>query len=359
MGCHNCAKKRVNTTLLRASAPTHTITDVGHIEDGVVVVELPPDNTPSERILPGVIDLIAPSRGTHDAAGMGDSFLIGSVAQALQKKYPDFSVRIITLENVRDWAALASNGMQTDDINNTRRKLGERAAYSSALNTYRVDEACLAGGINRHQFYAQQFDVSYDEVKKWSVKVDGRAIEKMNTWLRPALDELRPIVAISPFATKFTRTWPLRKWLNLIIRLQERNFAVYVLDHPRMANDPSPAHHLMAKLLASPNVHEVAAVVMQSDLLIAGDTGTAHLAGWTRTPALALCGPTNGNIVFGGWDTVEHIQAPCIEEAPGCTWSQKRGWRTWCALGCDALESLSVEAVEQRAIEMLAKRREL
>jgi hypothetical protein len=96
-------------------------------------------------------------------------------------------------------------------------------------------------------------------------------------------------------------------------------------------------------------------MVRRAHLVIAGDTGPAHLSGTVGTRTLAICGPTRGEIVFGHDRNVTPVALS--REMLGCTgchFSPTFGFREACrAGGCQALMRLAPHEVTAIAKDVL------
>jgi len=348
MGCKPCAQKRREQgkeLVIVAGRPVELVIEAAQ--------EAPPED--KRQVLKGVYDFLAPSAGHGDSLGIGDTILHGVITQALARKL-DFDVRFVTVDHKRGWAELSSAGLQTGDLNDDVR--GEFGANSSTLNTVQFDATCIESKRNRHQQYAAHFQVQLEEVEHWERPIRKLALDKATTYFRKLREQGRIVVALCPFAARQTRTWPMRHWYQLLLAFRERKIAVIIIDHPRPGGQRSPARHLPARAYVSQEPHETAAMLSMVDLIVSADSGMAHLGGWLGTPTLALCGPTRGEVVFGGWKTVDWMRAPCHQEE-GCVWLPSYGFQKWCSFGCDALENLKPADVMARALASIAKRREL
>ncbi len=87
-------------------------------------------------------------------------------------------------------------------------------------------------------------------------------------------------------------------------------------------------------------------------MVIANDSGMAHVAGFLRIPTLAICAPTDGDVVFGGYESVRVIQAK--GSCTGCLWFKENGFKPWCAKGCDIMHDTKPEVVIEAVGEVLA-----
>lgn len=178
-----------------------------------------------------------------------------------------------------------------------------------------------------------------DHAWEWALQISAN---------RKSVD--KPLVLMFPFANWATRNWPLTKWTRLSWRLHAKGAAV-IASHKNETNLGGfpfyfygyPTEHIMA-------------LMSIADVVIANDSGTAHLAGTLGARTLAIMGPTDPYTVFGHCPEVQTISVseelvPCV----GCHFEYDLGFRAWCDSGCEALNMLGVPLVEAKVWEMLQK----
>ena len=305
----------------------------------------------------GVIDFVGPTltdENINDCAGIGDVMIQAVVAQAIKRFHAKrgLQVRFITVEGQTRWARMACHDIEVLGLTDVKRMPpGEFQQQSAPLRALEVDATCRMQGQNRHQFLAHQFGVPPEEVERWEMPLGDDAYIAADDFLSIPRKAGRPVVCVSPFANSPTRQWPIRYWVELIERLKRRKLAVFTLYRPLRPGEVDPLRNLPGRNFSSHNPEEVAAVIDRSDIVVGNDSGMCHVAGILRKPALSVCGPTDGHIVFGGWPTVRHIQAPGA--CAGCLWFQDGGWKTWCSFGCGILADLKPDVVIPRVEEIL------
>jgi len=319
---------------------------------------LPVHISTRQEPMPATLDYIGPASiegGTAmDYSGIGDTMQQGVIAQALHRinKAQGINVRFTTVPQRMAWGELACGmGIEVTDITDEKRRVGEFASHSSSLRMVEMDATCEMHGWSRLQFVAKQFDIPFEEIKHWDVRLHNEQEQQALEFLKVPKREGRPIAAVVPFANASMRQWPLRHFHQLIEKLKKQGLAVFIIDAPR------PKGHLVYRIpvrrMQSPDPHMVASVIKHSDIVIGNDSGMQHLTGWVGSKALAICGVTRGSVVFGGWPTVEPIQAP--GECSGCSYFQDNGWKPWCSWGCGLMSDLKPRDVEMRVLGALGK----
>lgn len=322
-------------------------------------VVLPVYITTAKETIPDTFDFIGPARiadgNAIDCAGIGDTMMQGVIVQALHRinATQKINVRFTTVPQRMNWAELATaQDVDIIDLTDENRRVGRYASHSSPLRMVEMDATCEMHGWNRHQFFAHQFNIPFGEITNWKVKIEQEQLDAAAEFLKIPKRRGQPIVAVVPFANSSMRQWPIRHYHQLIERLKRQGVAVYVIDAPREKGHL--VHRLPIRKFMAHNPDLIAAVVKQTDVLVGNDSGMAHLAGFVGTKALAICGVTPGPVIFGGWPSVEVLQAE--GECTGCSWYQDNGYKPWCSWGCNLMHDLKPRTVEMRVMGLVGKK---
>jgi ADP-heptose:LPS heptosyltransferase len=104
------------------------------------------------------------------------------------------------------------------------------------------------------------------------------------------------LVAVNPGAGRTNKRWPVEHFRRLADRLaQEPGVRILLLwgpDEVHMARQIRDGSSARAILAPPTDLHELAALLHRSALMVASDTGPLHLAAALGTPCLGLFGPT-------------------------------------------------------------------
>jgi len=172
-------------------------------------------------------------------------------------------------------------------------------------------------------------------------------------WSKFGAEPIAPRVVVFSDSARSLRRWPASHFRALVALLRADGWHVAA-----MASRRDAVETLGCRFWYGFGIGRVAAMVAQADLVIAGDTGPAHLAGTIGTPTLALCGPTIGRVVFGHDANVRALHAgpgaapPC---AP-CHFSTAMGYGESCRTqGCGALSALDPALVHRAARSRMAE----
>jgi lipopolysaccharide heptosyltransferase I len=132
---------------------------------------------------------------------------------------------------------------------------------------------------------------------EFHVPVPARALRRMDEFLgEQGVKRRDRLVTVNPGAGRVNKQWPVAHFRRLVDRLaQEPDVRILVLWGPdevhmaRQIRDGSSARVILAP---PTDLHELAALLARSALMVANDTGPLHLAAALGTPSLGLFGPT-------------------------------------------------------------------
>lgn len=303
-------------------------------------------------------DFIGPARcsrdGMIDCTGIGDNMVQGVAAQAIwkQKQKEGLRMRFVAESHRMEWARLATGGkMDIADFGDPHRTRAMYSVHSAPIKAVEIDATCRMRGICRQELIALEHMTPPNETRSWEVNIPPESFKIATEFLLHPTREQRPIIALSPWTNAAVRQWPIRHWGHLSELLRKQGFAVCLLDPPKPSGKQVPSDAFPLPKFRSANPYDVAAVVSKVDMVLGNDSGMPHLAGFVGTQALAICGPTDGEVAFGGWPTVHPIQAP--GKCTGCLWFQDGGWNSWCGFGCQTLNDLKPSTVLDHVVSVM------
>ncbi len=117
-------------------------------------------------------------------------------------------------------------------------------------------------------------------------------------------EQYRDAVVLAPWSAFKDREWSLANWLELEVLLQRAGRRVVILDGCKGRTEPFQGEWVLGE---SPE--RVAALADVTEL-IGNDSGMCHLFGIRQRPAVAVCGPTQGERIFDIYGTVRTIRSP-------------------------------------------------
>jgi heptosyltransferase I len=118
-------------------------------------------------------------------------------------------------------------------------------------------------------------------------------------WAQSTLNTKQPIAVISPAASKATRNWHSQGYSRIADYLSEKGFKVIICGGPttseiELAEEVlSQSQYPHANLVAKTNLKQLMAVLKLAHLVIAPDTGPAHMAVTVGTPVIGLYAHSN------------------------------------------------------------------
>ncbi len=184
------------------------------------------------------------------------------------------------------------------------------------------------------------YSLSPEQIKLPVATIPEQAID----WAKGQHRKDRPLVLLFPLSAYRNREWPASYWIDLGWRLEEAGYEVKTFipaPDDRFQEAPSMYH--------SRSIHDVAAMMRESSLVIGNDSGPVWLAGTLGLKSLALFGPTGPSL----YAHLPHVD--CISgelECSGC-WYQAPDYRKACGVGCMSLLGLPVKKVFDRACKLL------
>jgi ADP-heptose:LPS heptosyltransferase len=292
-----------------------------------------------------IIDVHCASRvAPHHGLGIGDAILMLPVVAGIQAANPHAHVRIVVKQDRVEWANLG--WPHTVTYENV--VLGQRLhneVWPQRWESLGGDKFAVDACITRMQLWAHEACVS-PVLCKPIIPPDARA------WAKESIDRYfggAKVVWLSPWACGRERNWPQRRWAELIDALL---CCGYTLAGVRTKGGDFIDGVTWFEAESFP-ADRTAAMFEQAALVIGNDSGMVHVAGFVGTPALAVCGPTDGKCVFGSYPSVRIVQAGKFCTA--CLGISRYYNPRWCRLSCDALQELQAPDVIKVALEMLKK----
>ncbi|MBU2979844.1 glycosyltransferase family 9 protein [Alteromonas sp. C1M14] len=177
--------------------------------------------------------------------------------------------------------------------------------------------------------FGDALGVPAQQPPQWHIPVPAEAEEKANELAK----RLGRYAVISPAASKEERNWLPERYAEVADYLRSKNVAVILCGGP--ANmDKSLATAILSytgnineNLVGQTTLHEMLAILRNASLVIAPDTGPAHMATTVGTPVIGLYTHSNPRRT-GPYNSLAHVASvydECIEEQKGKGW-EKLPW---------------------------------
>jgi ADP-heptose:LPS heptosyltransferase len=145
-------------------------------------------------------------------------------------------------------------------------------------------------------------------------------------------------VALFPFSAGSDREWSLPHWLALETILHAAGIPTVVFDA-----GASPLAHFKGVRLHGQPAERVAGAILNCAAAVGNDSGLTHLSATLGTPTIALCGPTRGSAIFGGYPAASVLQAPL--PCSGCYGRPPIHKGKHCQPHCPAMSAIRPEEV--------------
>lgn len=180
------------------------------------------------------------------------------------------------------------------------------------------------------------------------VAVSPAAQEKVSRLLAEKKLDANNLVLIHPGPSWTVKEWPLETWAALVAALRERGFtSIAQLGVGRYMNfgqvDVGSIPGTVS-LVDQLSIEDCFAIIGRAKLFIGIDSGLLHIAASTRTPSVALWGPTSPQFFYAPEVRKNFVISKV--ECQGCYHRLPRlHWVTGCPHDIQCMKTLPVEAV--------------
>lgn len=241
---------------------------------------------------------------------------------------------------------------------NARRRIGFDWARSKELHWWFVNERVAA---SKHAHVLEGFMDFADKlgVPEASLQWDIPLQPEATTWAAEQRQAWGRFVVISPAASKAERNWLAERYAQIADNLAERGLQVVLCGGPapldRQTGD-AIKHHAQSELIdliGQTSLHQMAALLGQAQMVIAPDTGPAHIAVSMSTPVVGLYAHSNPRRTgpYNNLNNVVSVYDDAIAQEKGQAWDQLR-WGTR-AKGKELMSLITVEQVWEKVAALL------
>lgn len=205
--------------------------------------------------------------------------------------------------------------------------------------------------VDEYLTVARCLGASASGAARFDLPVDGEAARRVAERLDVlGIDAHAPLIVAAPTASKARRGWwPIDRWARLLDSLAGHGRVVIagaVADRARHAALLGHAATTMIDLTGQTGLSELVALLQRATLLLAHDSGSAHIAAALGTPVVGIYGPTNPLRVapYGQPGAVVSHRELCGRTCPA-----------YCPHGRRCLGSVTVDEVAVRARQVLER----
>lgn len=182
---------------------------------------------------------------------------------------------------------------------------------------------------------------------RWDIPLEETATQ----WAKQQAERLGRFVVISPAASKAERNWLAPRYAQIADKLHAHGLQVVLCGGPgqldRDTSDAIKQHadSALVDLVGHTDLHQMAALLGEAVLVIAPDTGPAHMAAAMGTPVVGLYAHSNPRRTgpYNNLDNVVSVYDETIEQQKGRSWDKLR-WGTR-AKGKELMQQITVEQV--------------
>jgi heptosyltransferase-2 len=163
----------------------------------------------------------------------------------------------------------------------------------------------------------------------------------------------KPLAILCPGSINSrAKRWPAEKYAELADRFTEYGTAVGLIGSPAetgVSHEVSAAaKSTLLMLTGKTTVAEAVAIISLADVLVANDTGPAHIGAALNTPTLVIFGPTNPLTTYPMSRAAEIIRRP-----PDCAPCMLRD----CPIDHRCMTAITSKEMFDRAVALMANRR--
>ena len=190
----------------------------------------------------------------------------------------------------------------------------------------------------------------------WSIPVS----DEDRKWGEDQASSLGKYVVISPAASKEERNWLPQRYASIADHIQSLGLTVILCGGPgaldRKTADAIKTHVTTEVLdfTGQTTLHQLLMLLKHAHLVIAPDTGPAHMATTVGTPVIGLYAHSNPRRT-GPYNSLAHVVSvydECVEAQKGKPWTALP-WGTR-AKGSQLMEKISVDMVKQKLAPFVA-----
>ena len=180
-------------------------------------------------------------------------------------------------------------------------------------------------------------------------------------WAEQQADELGEFAVISPAASKAERNWLAEQYAEVANHLQHKGVNVVLCGGPGKLDKAlgeaiiACGANISKNYIGQTSLKQMLALLQQAKLVIAPDTGPAHMATTVNTPVIGLYAHSNP-LRTGPYNDLNHVVSvydEAIKEQKGKPW-QQLNWNTR-AKGTELMARIHTSMVVEKIDQLLAQ----
>lgn len=194
------------------------------------------------------------------------------------------------------------------------------------------------------------------EKPTWSMPIT----DQQQLWASERLSAEKPIAVISPAASKAERNWHSEGYAAIADHLTERGFSVVLCGGPTTMEKLLAeeiiylAKHSLTNIVGETNLKQLLAVLKVAYLVIAPDTGPAHMAVTVNTPVIGLYAYSNPHRT--GPYNYQHYVVSCYKHNVEQQYKKSLAKLPWGirAKGSNLMNTITISQVKNKIRQLIA-----
>lgn len=205
--------------------------------------------------------------------------------------------------------------------------------------------------------FADSINVPQSDGLNWSIPLT----EEDELFAKSLCNELKSYAVISPAASKSERNWLPERYAQVADYLHDKGYQVVLcggpadMDRHLARQIEASGKHQYKNLVGKTSLKQMLAVLKHAKLVIAPDTGPAHMATTVGTPVIGLYAHSNPRRT-GPYLSLQHVVSvydQVIEQQTGKTW-QELPWGTR-AKGTKLMQLIDAEKVIKQVDNLIGR----
>ncbi|AWL10556.1 Putative glycosyltransferase [Saliniradius amylolyticus] len=221
----------------------------------------------------------------------------------------------------------------------------------------RIDPQTHAHVLDGFMAFGDALGLPRPQAPDWQIPIP----EEATRWAKSERNQLGKFAIISPAASKAERNWLPERYAQVADALNQRGIKTVLcggpadMDRALAAKIQRHTDHISADYVGQTSLAQLMALIGEADLVIAPDTGPAHMATSINTPVIGLYAHSNPRRTgpYRDQHRVVSVYDEVIKEQRGKPWTELP-WGAR-AKGENLMTRISVKAVEARIDDWLAE----
>lgn len=246
--------------------------------------------------------------------GIGDIVVCTTILHGIAEQHPDKEVRFYVKgsndELASQWVAWAKLGWENSFDSYHTPLEGTVYELGNPEDPNNDPELIPGNQTQRHILWAGKCE-TIPRHFRYNISLGSK--ERARKLLESiGLDLSRPIIYFSPVTKAKDRNWPLSHWHKLeedLTSSRDVQILIGTSVYQDWATRKDFQSFRSSYFLGSQQPDILVAVMMMMSCIVSNDSGFAHIGGIMSIPTVAICGPYDGEIVFGWYGGVRVAQS--------------------------------------------------